>query len=228
MTINSHPVACSQKPVARQGFSRRIFPATSYRLRATGFSLIELMVVAGIIVVISSVVLFNNTKYGGSVLLQNLAYSIALSVREAQIYGISVRGSGSSNFNAGYGMHFAISDNNHYELFADKDNNGLFTDASENVPPSPYVIGRGYYIYKLCAPAGTKPAVNSYTCTNATQIDLQFKRPEPDACISMSGQSALTNSHCTGGYESARIILASPRGDLLSVVVDATGQISVQ
>ncbi|MDO8522373.1 MAG: prepilin-type N-terminal cleavage/methylation domain-containing protein [bacterium] len=185
-----------------------------------GFTLMELIVVTGIIVVITSVVLANNNRYGGSVLLQNLAYDIALSIRQAQVYGISVRGLGASNFSIGYGMHFAMNDSTHYELFSDADNNGLFSDASENVSPSPYVIGRNYYIAKLCAPAGTKLSDNSYECTSVTQLDVLYKRPEPDAAIRIPGTSSL--------QDSARIIVESPRGDILSIVVDATGQISVQ
>ncbi|MEK7107281.1 MAG: GIY-YIG nuclease family protein [Patescibacteria group bacterium] len=188
-----------------------------------GFTLIELVVVVAIITVVTSVVLVSNTKYGGSVLLQNLAYDIALSIRQAQVYGISVRGFGTTNmFTAGYGMHFDINDNAHYELFADADGNGLFSNASENVPPSPYVIGRNYRIKKLCAPAGT----NFSSCASVQQLDILYKRPEPDAWISANGNSCLLQpSNCK---DSARIIVESPRGDVLSIVVDATGQISVQ
>jgi prepilin-type N-terminal cleavage/methylation domain-containing protein len=195
-----------------------------------GFSLIELLLVVAIISIISTVVLVSNNKYGGSVLLQNLAYDIALSIRQAQVYGISVRGnnSGSPNtFNIGYGMHFSMSDPTHYDLFADlgATPDGLFTNASENVPPSPYAIGRGYKISELCAPAGTKLSDNSYNCNSpcpsSQRLDIVFKRPEPDAYIRACGAS-------TPLQESARIVVSSPRGDLLSIVVEATGQISVQ
>ena len=199
-----------------------------------GFTLIELIVVVGIITIITAVVLANNNKYGGSVLLQNLAYDIALSIRQAQVYGISVRSLGSSNFSVGYGMHFDISDPTHYELFADKNDDGFFTSdldpaLDENVSPSPYVIGRNYSIAKLCAPAGT----DSSTCSSVNQLDIQYKRPEPDANISArtgtgggTGQSCV--KHSNQCQDSGRIVVQSPRGDILSIVVDATGQISVQ
>jgi len=202
---------------------------TYYALRTTpGFTLIELVVVVGIITVVTSIVLANNAKYGGSVLLQNLAYDIALSIRQAQVYGISVRGFGVNNstFTVGYGMHFSTTDPTHYELFADLAGTGVY-DANfnppENIPPSPYVIGRGYKIKSLCATRN-----NNEQC-NFDTLDVLFKRPEPDARITArngSGQSCVENNNQC--QESARIIIESPRGDVLSVVVDATGQISVQ
>ena len=188
-----------------------------------GFTLIELLVVVGIITVITSIVLVSNAKYGGAVLLQNLAYDIALSIRQAQVYGISVRSFNASNFSVGYGMHFAVSDNTHYELFADADNNGLFSDASENVSPSPYEIGRGYKIKSLCATDS-----GNESCTFDT-LDIIFKRPEPDARITArngSGQTCVQNTQeCK---EEARVVVESPRGQDLSIVIDATGQISVK
>lgn len=208
---------------------------TYYVLRTNrAFSLIELIVVVAIITIITSVVLVNNGKYGGSVLLQNLAYDIALSIRQAQVYGISVRGFNSGDFSAGYGMHFSIDDKIHYELFADKNGNGLFNSSlvpseDENVLPSPYVIGRGYSIVKLCAPAGT----NSSGCNSVRQLDVMYKRPEPDAHISArngsgGGDEQSCILHPNQCQESGRIVVESPRGDIKSIVVEATGQISVQ
>lgn len=226
MAVEFKRQAYSDKRIEKRNPPPKLF-AKRYSLNVgpRGFSLIELMVVTGIVVVITSVVLTNNNRYGGSVLLQNLAYDIALSIRQAQVYGISVRGFGANNFSVGYGMHFEknVNNNKNYVLFADLENTGIFNpshDPTENVSPSPYQIGRGYYIADLCAPAGTKLASNSYSCTSVSQLDIVFTRPEPDAAIRIPGNSAL--------QDSARILVESPRGDVLSIVVDATGQISVQ
>ena len=68
--------------------------------RRRGFTLIELLVVVAIIVVITGLILANSNKFGGQTMLQNLSYDIALSLREAQVYGISVR-SNSGAFKTG-------------------------------------------------------------------------------------------------------------------------------
>ena len=183
-----------------------------------GFTLIELLVVTSILIIITGLMLVNHSQFGGKILLQNLAYDVALSIRQAQVYGISVRQFGSGNFGVAYGMHFAVSSPKTYELFGDGNGNGLW-DAEENVSPSPYDISRGYYIDKLCAPAGA----DSEVCTAVNRLDVVFKRPEPDAFIGANGISGLTNP-----LESARIVFKSPRGDEASVVVEVTGQISVE
>ena len=71
--------------------------------RQAGFSLIELLVVTGVIAVISGLMLVSNSTFGGQILLQNLAYDIALTLRQAQVYGISVQRFGTS-YGSSYGM----------------------------------------------------------------------------------------------------------------------------
>ncbi|MDO8481498.1 MAG: prepilin-type N-terminal cleavage/methylation domain-containing protein [bacterium] len=197
-----------------------------FRRTGKGFSLIELLVVTAILVVVTSLTLANNSRFGGVVLLQNLAYDIALSIRQAQVYGISVRNVGAGNFNALYGMHFDVNDQTHYELFADTSfpPSGIYTSEG-NIYPSPYAIGRGYKIAYLCAPAG----IDSSSCTQVPQLDIVFQRPEPDARITAGDgtvQTCIQNPiQC---QQNARIVVKSPRGDIMSILVEATGQISVQ
>ncbi|KKW19940.1 MAG: hypothetical protein UY63_C0004G0025 [Parcubacteria group bacterium GW2011_GWA2_51_10] len=184
---------------------------------SAGLTLIELVVAVGIFALITGIILANNTRFGGIFSLQNLAYSIALSIREAQAHGISVSRY-SSGYETAFGMHFDVSSpasRLHYELFADSIDDGYF-ETSENVPPSPYTIGRGYTISKLCAPAGN----TIETCTSVERLDIIFRRPEPDASIRANSLAQK--------YESGRIVVQSPRGDQLSILVLATGGISVQ
>jgi prepilin-type N-terminal cleavage/methylation domain-containing protein len=181
------------------------------------FTLMELLVVTGIIVIISALLLVNHNQFGGRALLENLAYDVGLSIRQAQVYGIAVRQYGSGNFDVGYGMYFDAALPTRYDLFGDADASGI-AEPGESIPPSPYTIGRGYFIYKLCAPAGS----DAETCTAVSRLDILFRRPEPDAYIGKNGVSGVAQPQ-----ESARIVFRSPRGDETSVVVEVTGQISV-
>src|SRR3989344_919601 len=108
-----------------------------------GFTLIELIVVTGIIVVVSSLMFANNNRFGGVVFLENLAYDVALSMRKAQVYGIAVRRcdpnktascTTANQFALGYGIQFSKATPTMYVLFADAYpgvGNGIY-DAAQN------------------------------------------------------------------------------------------------
>lgn len=179
------------------------------------FSLIELMVVTAIFVILSAVVLANNTRFGNLIVLQNLAHDMALSIREAQIYGIAVRRFGTSQFDLGYGMHFSRGSS--YELFADTNRNGIW-DPGETVKTT--TIAGGFRVDDLCAPEGT---------CGRDRLDLLFLRPEPDACISTDGAVTLNaQRECISATQRASIVVSSARDDRATIVVEASGQISVQ
>ncbi len=197
-----------------------------------GFSLIEMLVVIGIIVVISGIVLANNVRFGGMVQLQNLAYDIALSIRQSQVYGISVtRFSNTSTFAAAYGMHFQTSSPNSFQMFGDVGTiNGVYDIACNCELVQSTAIQTGYTIaYLFVTPQGS--STESATGT-VTSLDITYRRPNPDAYITKNGDQLTFNAK--GKYVSgtkndqARIVVRSPRGDLKSILIYANGQISVQ
>lgn len=184
-------------------------------VRNAGFTLVELMVTVGIMVLISTLVLVNNSAFGGTVNLRNLAYDVALTVRQAQVYGVSVKRFGSS-FEAGYGVHFDMSDPGEFILFADAVSvNGLYDVGEIVAPPSPYTFAQGYQITDIKAGAGGSEC----TGTSVGTLDIVFVRPEPDARIRANSGTTLLEQGC--------VILTSPRGNRTAVLVEATGQISV-
>ncbi len=201
-----------------------------YRIQnSRGFSVIELVAVTAVIALISGVLLVSNSRFGGKVLLENLAYDIALSIRQAQVYGISVQRFGTNTFSAGYGVHFDSSSGTQtsYAMFADATTkNGLYDPPGGSCgSPCELVqaaqLERGFLIAKLCAPAGS----DAFSCTAVNVLDILFRRPEPDAWISAGGLScSLALGVC---HESARIVVTSPRGDTSSVVIENNGQITV-
>lgn len=191
-----------------------------------GFTLIELLVVTAILTIISSVILVNNNRFGGAILLENLAYDVGLSIREAQVYGIAVRRYGTGNFDAGYGMHFSMSSPTTYVLFADAvSQNGLYDGCPDSAScelVQSTDIHRGFQIADLCSiPTGGGDEI-----CDLERLDILFQRPEPDAFISANGASGVANSAAL--QERGRIVLESPRGDQKSVIVEIAGQIATQ
>lgn len=208
---------------------RRLVPA-SLRNRSAldrAFTLVELLVVAGIITLVSGIVLANNSRFGGVIVLENLAYDIGLSIRQAQVYGISVARFGASTYSAGYGVHIDLSSPATYVLFADAlTENGLYdcpspgSESCELVQAS--TLNQSYRIADLCI----TPPSGIETCGTTSRIDILFKRPEPDAWVSANDNPCtLNNAAC---QSRVRIVVASPRGDTMNIVVDANGQISVR
>lgn len=187
-----------------------------------GFTLIEMMVVTGVIVLVSTVVFANNTRFGGQVLLRNLAYDIALSIRQAQVYGISVeRFDPTGTFAPAYGIRFAASSPGAFVTYADvlSPQNGLYDCPNPGTVNCELVTATsvlsGYKIKSLCA----TPSSGAEVC-NLSTIDVTFQRPEPDAYIRAP--------ELPGINQSARIIISSPRGDERSIVIELNGQIAVQ
>ena len=180
-----------------------------------GFSLIELLVSVGILTMITTIVLANHTRFNGSVLLGSLAYDIALSVRQAQVFGLSVR-EFSSDFQVAYGVRIAGS--NEYFLFVDRDGNQKYDDATDAVIET-YTLGRGHIISEFCGYSSSGTPACSSSFPAITYLDIVFNRPDPDALMS---------SNEPGSYSRGTVTVMSGSGDTRTIEIASTGQISVQ
>ena len=183
-----------------------------------GFSLMELLVVISIFSVISLMILANHSRFNSSVLLGSLAYNIALSIREAQVYGLSVQGQlsgGIPNFQVGYGVHFQGGTT--YVLFADKNGNKKYDTPPTDTIIKTYTVRQGHIISDFCGI--TSVGVRECALGGAiTLLDIVFLRPDPDASMKSSSPTL---------YSSAEITVSSPQGSTRKVTVVSTGQISV-
>ncbi len=208
----------------------RLLSITNHKLQINqlGFTLIELVVTMAIMALITTVTLANHSKFGGQVMLRNLAYEMALIIREAQAYGVSVRKADNiTDFESGYGIHFNANNTTQYVMFADtykksgviiRGEDGMRNTALEDV--NTYYIGRGYKIKQFCARSDANTTCVDVCDTCNGSLDILFKRPEPDAAIRLNGVGDIL-------YEMAEIALISPRGDIMKVLVEVSGQISV-
>ncbi len=81
--------------------------------KRSGFSFIELIIVVAIMALISSVVLFKQAKFSSDILITNMAYQVALAIRQTEVYGLSSKDRGTETgtsltaFRAGYGVFFS-------------------------------------------------------------------------------------------------------------------------
>jgi prepilin-type N-terminal cleavage/methylation domain-containing protein len=206
-----------------------------------GFTLVELLVTITIFVIITGVVLVNSNKFDSTELLNNFTYDVALTIKQAQSYGVNARENNLGSFNtnlSGYGVYFNVDpatgaggSNTNFVLFNDiSDNlgtgnpdkiyNGSITscptDSLECVQK--YSIKKGLYIKNICAGASES------TCDSSiTKLSILFYRPNLAAFI-----YTVNGTFVSVPQSYAKITLASLDGATSSVVITAVGQIYVK
>ncbi len=190
-----------------------------------GFTLVELLVTIVIFVLLTSVVLFSQTNFDNTILLNNLAYDIALTIRQAQSYGVGARESSVASFPS-YGVYFDKSAtlNKGFILYADTTvpPQKVFTGSVSCPTTDPecvqkYSITRGSYISSVCVGNGAACDLSKVP----TSISIYFQTPNPDAAIYI-------NPDANTPYDYAEIHIRSASGAEKIVVVTGVGQIYVK
>ncbi len=196
-----------------------------------GFSLIEMLVAVAIFAVISSILLANYPEFRSRAALDNTAHEIALVFREAQVYGISVRGQSGESFPV-YGVYVGDSSSkalNQLVIFGDKNNNGLYDGEKEgNETLDTFTFTGGEKITQVCI-NDTTFSSTEMTCNERPRIEpfsVLFKRPDPDAIfVEYKGDPA----EVIAGASSVAFEISNRSGSYRRAVqVTSTGQIVVK
>jgi prepilin-type N-terminal cleavage/methylation domain-containing protein len=207
-------------------------PGSAFRSRktTTGFSLIELMVVIAIFAIISGVIMFNYGRFSSNMIVTNLAYEAALAVRQAQVYGISVKKTTEgAKFDASYGVWFSESDKQNFYLFSDKDGDKMYTEPAVGNPNLELEESFGFNGSNIIKNFCVTDSGGTRTCSSVSSelqyLSIVFTRPDPEAKIyafnSGKGQIGAT-------YSKAEIMFTMARGDKIArMTVTNTGQMSI-
>jgi prepilin-type N-terminal cleavage/methylation domain-containing protein len=195
----------------------------------TGFTLVELIVVVGIITVISAVVFQNGNKFNDSIALQAVAQDVSLAARQAQEYGVSVKdATGTGSFTSGYGVAFSIANPTYVIVYADANANDIYDSNGDtacdgtNECTDKLLLRNGVVISSICGINTT----NNVICSRTYQtIQATFLRPSLNADIVITNGSGQIQP---GSWQAAQIILKSPGGSTKTVLISSTGVISVQ
>lgn len=197
-----------------------------------GFSLVEVLVSMGVIVVILSVIVSNQSTYADAVALTNLSDEIASTVTQAQAYGNAVKEltPGSIDFTASYGLAFSLQNNDPtaYIFFADRNGDQIYSGdwncvtggAAECLAKT--AILRNNVVDSICIIRSS----GGDQCNTIQRVDISFVRPHLEAQIRFfnNGGQEINMGNTLG----AKIILRSPSGLTRSVSVYESGQVSAQ
>lgn len=212
-------------------------PRTLYRSQrssiSSGFTLIELLISAAIITIVTSIVLVRFNAFDSTVLLKSLAYEIATSVREAQIYSVSVVNTGGGNFRYPYGLSFSPG-NTSYEFFrfADTDTSVRpYFDLAETDPDTAEILrtmtlGGSTETHEVCIKRTTSATEECRTAAQGGILDISFRRPEFSAIFNANWLNTVAEQNT---IESVRIKVRSTRNTANAWVIEVKllGQISV-
>ena len=199
-----------------------------------GFTLVELMVVITIMLIITSISFYNYTAFRSQTLISSLAYDISLAIRQAQLYGVSGRGTDASitpisatsdlsGFTYAYGVSFdAINNPTQFKIFADTNGDGFYTAIPSDETVQTYALQAGTKISSVCV---TSNSVCAAADTVRGPVAILFKRPESRILVSYTS-GGVTHSEVLN--MTVQITVQSSDHSLSKVItISPLGQISI-
>ncbi|HVX91419.1 MAG TPA: prepilin-type N-terminal cleavage/methylation domain-containing protein [Candidatus Paceibacterota bacterium] len=197
-----------------------------------GFTLIEMLVVLAIIIIVTAIALAGQSGFNRTEALNNMAYDIGLTIRQAESYGISniINGVGLNvGTNIPYGVAFDTGWPASFVMFGDTDPDNCDSDSkpdcqlgdhkysSNDTTVQTYALNNGFTIHAFCV-SGPQ---TSCTTGNLQKLAITFSRPNARVTIAAknSNQSWITT------YTFACIELYSQNKETRYVSVSANGEI---
>lgn len=194
-----------------------------------GFTLIEVMVTTTILIIISTIILIDYSKFNRTLSLKTTAQEIAQNIRQAQVYGFGSKKLILQDVFPGYGIHFDKSIPNTYKLFADNPTNPAVSDDGNgkydglgglDIDIKTFNIEKGNYIFLLCPNQQISTPLPCDSLNSALQIDVVYRRNRYTAIIKANGEDAELND--------AKIVISSPKGGTKKIIIWPSGQIAVE
>ncbi len=188
-----------------------------------------------IMLIITSTFVIRQQSFNGSAVLSSLAYSVALSLRQAQLFGTATRETAINAFQGAapakaYGIYFDKNVTDSYKLFADKNNDGQYTTSVDpNIEETVQIfkMGGGYTLKQFCATNSSNTTCWDATAGGSlTYLTVLFRRPNPDACFTTN----LSTTECAPGGTQSYIsgyVQISGGAKTRGININLTGQITV-
>ncbi len=184
-----------------------------------GFTLLEALIVIGIVVIIAGVTLSNFPEFSERINIEQETGKLVLFLRKAQTFALAVREfqPGSGIFPS-YGVHLSMDNTEKYFLFADLNSSNVFEEfLGEFVEET--IFKKRFQIAQIC---GNSQSIPEGPCS-LSSADIVYTRPTPT--ITLTG----IDSGLPFLYNDIKVVLKSIDGSIeKNVIVWSTGQISVE
>jgi len=207
-----------------------------------GFTIAEMAIVSIIFTILTAVIIFRYGDFNSSLLVSNMAYEVAITTRQAQVFGLGARGyqgADGANFTYPYGLFINMNDNEgttlgrtkKFNLFIDREN---FSESDEGI--CNLKDGGGvcvclpgdecqeqYTMQRNIAISGIRVRAGNLDLCEADKVDklaITFKRPNPEALITWQTYGST--------FDFAQIEVSDDKEEYKTyVLIRSTGQISV-
>ena len=193
----------------------------NFKSKLSGFTLIELLITISIFVFMTALVMSRYNDFYSGTLFKNLAYDIAITIREAQSYGISVKyNQGSSSFDRAYGAYFPEGNggkNFILRSYSKSDGYSIGDQEPEKIEKN-YTLKHGATFNQLLISA------NDTDYIPASNVGIIFQRPNPEAIICVT-LNAVYNCNT---YKFVKIEMKAANDVIKTVKVNSSGQIAIE
>lgn len=204
-------------------FCHSLALATKQRTFQQGFSLVELLVSIGILILVLSIVITRQSTFNSAVLLRSQAYEIALDVRDIQLSAVSSvnnAAGGGEDFRSVLGVSFgtAATANDRYTLFVDTDGDGAYAAGTDSIYGSVGLLDPRFEIDAIRYIAGA-------TVNTPAQAAVTFLRPNFDARFNAGSGLVTVGTLEIDIKASASTGTACP--EVRTIQITSTGQVTV-
>lgn len=205
------------------------------RQASRGFTMIEMMIVVAIVGIMTSIVVWNYGDFRSGIIVTNMAYEVATSIREAQLYGLGVRGAaqegGGYDYGGTYGAIFHTGQTV-YQVFRDENQDGLCGDGCACAGGTGECVEQvgmlqNVAVAQVCAASNVdSQATLLASCADKDTLSVSFTRPQPESAIRAGQSGVLANPPPDSGYAAGGIVLRGGTHCRL-VTIYQSGQVSV-
>lgn len=164
----------------------------------SAFTLVELVVVLGILALISVMVIAGSGGRRQEILLQQEGYRVATFLRSAQVYGVGVK-EAPAGFDAAFGVYAKPGEP--LVLFSDTDSSGTYDPAQDDLLEQ-LALPEPFHVLDVCAFQAASGGWRCGPTNNVQAVHVTFRRPNPEAVI----RATPSNTE----YSRARVVIGIP------------------